>query len=139
MQLLKQWSGSSRKRPADEIIQERENSRKRSKDDKTRQDSIGAGTATAVESDPEYRIRGTSQFNNKGVSQDQSASSPRATKPPRSPPLIHPDRRDNILNTAPMEAAPTPTSLINRNSPPSPSSQNPEHIDKGVPEEPRRK
>ena len=137
MQFLKSWNGS-KKRPADESIQEQESLRKRSKDDKRWQDSIGIGIGTGTgtgsaigtaierdqdqDQDQEYRIRATSIIN-KDVS---------PTKPPRSPPLIHPDRRDNILST---DSAPTPapTALINRDSPPSSSSHNPEHIDKGAP------
>ena len=161
MQLLKQWRGEgSRKRAAEESNQESMRKRTR-EDDGKRESSIGTATgnetatatatatAAAIEGDQEYKIRGSSNVNG-DVFHSSSSSSSSSSFPNQSAhfPLamealssIHPDRRDNIFNTAPI---PTPapasaSSLTTRHSPLSPIPPSPEHISTVEPEDQRRK
>lgn len=135
MQILKQWRGhGSKKRAAEESIED--SSRKRTKDDFGRRESI----------EEEYGIRGRST-KDKGKDSSQSTSpspnqlarSPIATDPlPSTSSTIHPDRLGNFINVTPT--SPPPTSLQKkRDSPLSPLSQSPERINTVESEEPRRK
>ena len=168
MQLLKQWRGEgSRKRAAEDSSSSQGSLRKRIKDDDHgRRNESGDGDGDGIERDQEYRIRGMSTINqdlfhssSSSLSPfpNQSASSSLATESMRSSPPIHPDRRDNINNTASTSTftptsssapipAPTPaptsnpasTSLIKTQSPRSPLSQAAEHINKVILEDERR-
>ena len=128
MHFISQWMGeASRKRPAEDGSHDQEDSRKRPKDDNGRQESIGMGTespstsATTIDMDQEYKIRGSSTAVKDANGYLHSSSpfpkppaSTRATTlplPSLSPP-IHPERRRNIYNASPPSAtAPAAASI----------------------------
>lgn len=159
MQLLKQWRGEgSRKRAAADDSSQGSLRKRIKDDDHGRCESVGTGmeggTGDGLERDQEYRIRGISTINKDSFHSsslspfpNQSASSSLVPESMRSSPPVHPDRRDNIINTASASAstpapAPAPdsasTSLIKTQSPRSPLSQASEHINKVVLEDERR-
>ena len=103
MQFISQWMGeASRKRPAeDDSHDQEEDSRKRPRDDSN------SGRQESIDTDQEYKIRGSSTAvkDAKGYLHS-SASSRAATLPLPSPsPSIHPDRLGNIYNASPPSAA----------------------------------
>lgn len=129
MQYVKEWRGEgSRKRAAEESSQE--SSRKRTRDgmsqDGKRQSmgmKIGTGHAMGTVTNQEYKIRGTSSSS---FPRQSASSPPLASEAPPSP-SIHPDRRANIINAATTTSSPSP--LRNKtDSPQSPLSPGPEHI-----------
>ena len=132
MQVLHEWPGESRKRAAEEIVEQ--SSRKRSRDDdNARHHSIGNAITHQ-----EYKIRGNATIDKeKELYPNLSVSSPIVPSPPS--PSIHPDRRANIFNAT--STPPVPTPLHNkRDYPWSPLSRSPEHINnKAEPEEQRCK
>ena len=157
MKFVEQWEGGGiRKRAAEESSEE--SSRKRTKDDndddnngrgKSLGNTVAAVIATGSRGGQEYKIRGTSN-NNKDVapsvspSQTQSALFSVATEAlpsSSSSPSVHPDRRANIIHSAPA-IAPASAAMQNKSGSPlsrSSVSQSPEHVNIMETEVQRRK
>lgn len=134
MQYLQEWRGreKSRKRAAEESNQE--SSRKRTREDSSNGRGESNRIGKGVVKDQEYKIRGSAITTSKDLLHpsspfsDHSPSSPLATDPLPSPPIIHPDRRANIFNAAPVSASAPLQGK--RDSPQTPLSRSPEHINK---------
>ena len=107
MQYLTEWRrvDDSRKRAAEDCLEE--SSRKRTRDDDDDDDDDDDTRPLSNGTTEEYKIRGSSTFK-KHSSLNHIATSPLPPETLPSPLLssIHPDRRVNLLNSAPTPLQP---------------------------------